>query len=194
MNKLILPTLIISLVATSTSWAKGGHHDKSQWAKVTRVEPVIQSVKHHIPQETCWNEPVRQTTQRHTSHRNSTHSNNDAFAGTIVGGIIGGVIGHKIGHNKGNKNFGTVLGAVVGASVGNGLSNQHRSVSRSHSEPRHQPSHRTERYCDVVTTVRYREKVVGYDVWYRYHGEQYHTRMDNHPGERIRVRVNVRPH
>jgi uncharacterized protein YcfJ len=184
MNKLILPTLIISLVATSTSWAKGGHHDKSEWAKVTRVEPIIQRVKHHIPQETCWNEPVHHATPRGAKHRN----NNDAFAGTIVGGIIGGVIGHQVGHNTGNKNVGTVLGAVVGASVGNGLSSQGHSVSR------HQPSHRTERYCSVERRVSYREKVVGYDVWYRHHGNQYHTRMDNHPGKKIRVSVNVRPH
>ena len=179
MNKLILSTLIISLVATSTSWAKGNHHDKTKWAKVTRVEPIVKRVKQHVPKETCWNESVRHTTPRH---------HNDKVAGTIVGGIIGGVIGHQVGHHKGNKNFGTVIGAVVGASVGNGLSH------RGHSTSRDQHSYQTERHCDVVTTVSYREKIVGYDVWYRYHGNRYHTRTDNHPGKKIRVSVNVRPH
>jgi uncharacterized protein YcfJ len=183
MNKLILPTLIISLVTTSTSWAKSSHHDKTKWAKVTKVQPITQMVKHHTPQETCWNESVRNTKHRHTAHRN-----NDVVVGTVVGGIIGGVIGNQVGHSKGNRSFGTVIGTVVGASVGNGLS------KRSHSTSRHQPSHRTERHCNVVKTVSYHEEVVGYDVWYRYHGDKYHTRMDNHPGQKIRVRVNVRPH
>jgi hypothetical protein len=30
-------------------------------------------------------------------------------------------------------------------------------------------------------------------VAYRYQGRTYHTRMDQHPGKRIRVRVNVIP-
>ena len=35
------------------------------------------------------------------------------------------------------------------------------------------------------------ERVDGYDVTYEYAGRQYRTRRDYHPGERIRVRVDV---
>lgn len=184
MKKFILPTLIISLVASPTSWAKGGQHENSDWARVTKVQPIVQRVEHRSPQETCWEEPVRQSSHRHTSQS----YNNNSQVGTIVGGIIGGVVGRQVGRNKGNKNFGTVLGAVVGATVGNGLSNQHNSTSKHRSPPRN------ERYCEVVDRVSYQEKVVGYDVWYRYQGQQYQTRMDHRPGHKIKVRVSVRPY
>lgn len=36
-------------------------------------------------------------------------------------------------------------------------------------------------------------RVSGYDVTYEYAGRTYHTRTDHHPGDRIRVRVDVRP-
>jgi hypothetical protein len=32
-----------------------------------------------------------------------------------------------------------------------------------------------------------------YDVTYEYAGRQYVTRTDHHPGDRMRVRVDVRP-
>ena len=36
-------------------------------------------------------------------------------------------------------------------------------------------------------------RVTGYDVTYEYAGRQFVTRTDYHPGDRIRVRVDVRP-
>lgn len=184
MNKFILPTLIISLFTAPVTWAKKNHYESIEWARVTKVLPVSRMVEHHVPQETCWSEPVRQNV--HRPNRQNNH--NDNLVGTIVGGIVGGVIGNKVGHNRGDRKIGTVIGAVVGASVGNGLSQHH------HSTPRHRPVNRHQRYCEAVTNVRYQEKVVGYDVWYRYHGKQYKTRMDHRPGHKIRVSVNVRPH
>ena len=54
--------------------------------------------------------------------------------------------------------------------------------------------------CDPVRADAYREEayrdaqddVIGYDVTYRYGGREYTTRTDHHPGDRIRVRVDVR--
>jgi uncharacterized protein YcfJ len=37
------------------------------------------------------------------------------------------------------------------------------------------------------------QRVVGYNVTYRYAGRNYHTVTDHHPGRTIRVRVDVRP-
>ena len=36
-------------------------------------------------------------------------------------------------------------------------------------------------------------RVAGYDVTYEYAGRQFTTRTNYHPGDRIRVRVDVRP-
>ena len=37
------------------------------------------------------------------------------------------------------------------------------------------------------------ERLSGYDVTYEYANRTYHTRTNYHPGDRIRVRVDVRP-
>jgi uncharacterized protein YcfJ len=47
--------------------------------------------------------------------------------------------------------------------------------------------------CRTVDAVSWEERVVGYDVDYRYHGRIYRARMDEHPGRRVRVHVDVRP-
>ena len=179
MNKLILPTLIITLAAAPASWAKRAHHGKENWAKVTNVQPITHTIEHRIPREDCWNEQVR-----YEEHRSDGRS----YTGTILGGIIGGAIGNKVGHNKKNKKIGTVVGAVLGASVGHDISN------RNYSTPRSNVFYRNERHCEINNEISYEEKVIGYHVWYRYHGDQYKTRMDHHPGKKIKVHVNVEPY
>ena len=60
MKKLILPTLIISLIASPLTWAKGGHHDnKSQWTKVTKVHTVTHRVENRTPQVKHSHKPIR---------------------------------------------------------------------------------------------------------------------------------------
>ena len=179
MNKLILPTIIITLAMTPSSWAKPSHHGKANWAKVTNVQPIMRTIEHRIPREECWNEQVRY--EEYADHGRS-------YTGTILGGIIGGAIGNKVGHNKTNKKIGTVVGAVLGASVGRDISNQHYSGSGTHV------SYRNERRCVVNNEISYEEKVIGYHVWYRYHGNEYKTRMNHRPGKKIRVHVNVEPY
>ena len=49
------------------------------------------------------------------------------------------------------------------------------------------------RVCEPVSYRRERDRVDGYDVTYEYAGRMYHTRSDYNPGDRIRVRVDVRP-
>ena len=50
--------------------------------------------------------------------------------------------------------------------------------------------------CDPVREGSYSNtgsNVTAYDVTYEYAGRQYVTRTDYHPGDHIRVRVDVRP-
>ena len=45
--------------------------------------------------------------------------------------------------------------------------------------------------CRTVTNWRDTDRVLGYEVTYRYGGREYTTRMDHDPGDRLRVRVNT---
>lgn len=44
--------------------------------------------------------------------------------------------------------------------------------------------------CRTQTDWRSTDRVLGYEVTYRYGGREYQTRMDHDPGNRLRVRVN----
>lgn len=179
MNKLILPTVIIALTVSPLASAKGPHHGKGKWAKVTSVEPISRTIERSIPREECWTEKVRYE---------EPVDDQRSYTGTILGGIIGGALGNAVGHKKKNKQIGTAVGAVLGASVGNDISNRGYSNSRS------RVSYRNERRCETHNETTYEEEVIGYHVWYRYHGDEYKTRMDRRPGDKIKVRVNVEPY
>jgi uncharacterized protein YcfJ len=47
-----------------------------------------------------------------------------------------------------------------------------------------------EQHCRTETNWRSTDRVLGYEVTYRYGDHEYTTRMDHDPGERMRVRVN----
>ena len=47
--------------------------------------------------------------------------------------------------------------------------------------------------CTTSDIVREEERIDGYNVTYRYNGQKYRTRMPYDPGDRLRIRVDVRP-
>lgn len=49
-----------------------------------------------------------------------------------------------------------------------------------------------EEHCRTVTDLRATDRVLGYDVTYRYGGHVYRTRLDYDPGDHLRVRVNMK--
>lgn len=159
------------ILATAPALAGNGH----DYAKVTHVEPITRSVEVKEPREECWYETVRQ--------REQVRGGNDR-AGLVVGGIVGGILGNQVGGGNGRK-VATVAGTLLGAGVGQEM------ARRGDDRVRHR-SHR-ERRCKTVYETHYEEREVGYRVHYRYHGGEYVTRMDRHPGRRIRVRVDVSP-
>ncbi|ARU58112.1 outer membrane lipoprotein [Oleiphilus messinensis] len=175
--KLATTLLAFTLVTAPSAWA--GHKDRHiTYAKVTNVKPVTETIVTRVPHEECWTERVRYE---------EPARDNRSYTGTILGGIIGGAVGHAVGHKKRNKQVGTAVGAVLGASIGHDLSNRHYTNNRSTTH------YRDEQRCETYYEKEYTESVVGYDVWYRYHGEVYQTRMAEHPGKRIPVRVSVSP-
>ena len=104
-----------------------------------------------------------------------------------MGAIIGGVVGHQFGSGRGND-AATVAGTLVGAAIGSDAArrrNPDRYATTQHSRPVTR--------CETQYREHEEERVDGYEVVYRYHGQKYATRMPHDPGERIRIRVDIRP-
>ena len=153
-------------------------------AKVVRVEPVIKRYQDRYRQqsyssERCYVEEPRYTSREHKDK------------GSVIGGIIGAVIGHKIGSDvsdkRSSKHIGAVAGAVIGSKIGQDVA---KNKHRDYQEYCETSNHNDDRYHDT----RYRnERIIGYNVTYKYKGKKYHTFMDYKPGRWIDVEVEVRP-
>jgi hypothetical protein len=121
-------------------------------------------------------------------HRNSG-TRTGATVATVVGGIVGAAIGSQVG--GGSARYATsALGTMVGGMAGRQIYEQ--------SQRQRQPDRvGTVTVCDPVPTngggyYGDDRAVDAYDVTYEYAGHQYTTRTNYHPGDRIRVRVDVR--
>jgi len=140
-------------------------------------------------------------------YRNDGYAGNDPYGrsqyggsttgrnvATVIGGIAGAVLGSKIGGGTGSY-AATAIGSMVGGMAG-------RQVYEKTQRDRYTPAG-TVRVCDPVPVGRsdpysgYSRSNDGrasaYDVTYEYNGRQYTRRMDYHPGDRVRVRVDVAP-
>jgi hypothetical protein len=108
---------------------------------------------------------------------------------TVIGGIVGAALGSKVG--GGSARYATAaVGSMVGGMAGRGVYEQ----AQRNKQP---PRRAVVSVCDPVDARddgRYAPtSVTMYDVTYEYAGRQYVTRTDHHPGDRMRVRVDVRP-
>lgn len=175
---IITLSFLAALAFAAQAHASPHGHGSLDWAKVTQVEAVYRDVERREPDEHCWYE------QNNYSDFDYTDK---SYTSTIMGGIIGGAIGNAVGHKKKNKRIGTAVGAILGASIGHDIGE--RQGNRSLGAQTHTSKKRCERSYRVVNEREH----VGYDVWYRYHGQVYKTHMKHHPGKRIRVRVSVDP-
>ena len=114
-------------------------------------------------------------------------SNTGRTVATVVGGIAGAVLGSKVGGGSGSvaaSAIGTMVGGMAGRQVYDNAHRQQRTASV--------------RVCDPVPANgsyygTSNGGVAAYDVTYEYGGRRYTTRTSYNPGERIRVRVDVRP-
>ncbi len=171
----------LALVFAGVASAGGRYqHQSYDYARVVEVHPIVESHSAPFRSQQCWSEPV-------------TYREPDRYVGgsrdrapAILGGILGGVVGNQFGSGSG-RDAATLAGAALGyAAVRD--SQRHRGgyvAGREYT--------RYEDRCHEVTDYRHEERVVGYEVAYRYNGRVHWTRTDHHPGERIRVEVDVRP-
>ena len=136
-----------------------------QYAEVLAVTPVTESI--NTPREECRDEVVTQPAPTKDPHQ---------VAGTVAGAVVGGVVGNQFGGGKGKKLM-TVAGAVAGGYAGNKVQEGMQAANTTTT---------TERRCTTVTDTH--EQVIGYDVAYRWNGQDRVARMDQAPGARIEIR------
>ena len=162
--------ILASLLLVPTTVMAETEYD---WAQVTSVSPVYQTVTVVDPYEECRDEQV------------AYQRKGGSATGPILGAILGGALGNAVGHKKSNKRVGVLVGALLGGSIGADISRQNRANRGV--------SYGTETRCRVVDQTRREERLSGYDVTYEYGGATYQTRMRRDPGDRVRVRVRVTP-
>ncbi|HEX7338661.1 MAG TPA: glycine zipper 2TM domain-containing protein [Rhodanobacteraceae bacterium] len=139
------------------------------WANVTRVDPIYRTVEVSTPHQQCYQQPVVR------------REGGNSGAGAVLGAIVGGVLGNTIGKGDGRQ-AATAIGAVAGGAIGNGVANRNARTYEG-SETR----------CQQVQDLSQEQRIVGYNVEYRYRGEVYTSRLGYDPGTRLRVRITVTP-
>lgn len=144
------------------------------YATVLSATPISQIFTYQQPRQECWVETVSRPGHREHS-----------ATGTILGGVIGAAIGNQLGHKKRNKQVGAVAGALLGASIGNDISRRNAPYHGGYSDQVEQ--------CRTLQETVEEERVVGYDVTYRYQGRNYHTRTNTDPGDSIRLKLTMTP-
>lgn len=111
---------------------------------------------------------------------------------TVVGGIAGAVLGSKVGGGTGSY-AATAIGSMVGGMAGRGIyeQTQRDRYVRPGVVRVCDPEPAGNGYGGYSRTSDGRGSA--YDVTYEYSGRRYTRRMDYHPGDRVRVRVDVSP-
>lgn len=125
-------------------------------------------------------------------------SNTGRNVATVVGGIAGAVLGSKIGGGSGSVAAGAI-GTMVGGMAGRQIYEQTQRnrnvrpgvVTVCDPEPVRSGVYDDDRYGGYSRTGN--GSANAYDVTYEYNGRRYTRRMDYHPGNRVRVRVDVSP-
>lgn len=143
-------------------------------AAVLSAEPVYRTVRINDPVEECWEEPVQVPAS----------GGYESATPKILGAIVGAAVGNEFGKGRG-KDLATVAGAVLGGSIG-------RDVQANNS--RNEGGKVVyEQRCELVDRYRTEERLMGYDVAYRYSDHVYSAFTAHDPGTTITVRVSVQP-
>lgn len=166
--------LIISLAAVlslgAVSAQAGYRPDFPDRAKVISSTPVYTQVNE--PRKECWTETVGYEQQVYRSRNDN--------GGAVIGAIAGGLLGSTVGNGAG-RIAAAAVGAATGAVIGDRMDGDGHYYTTS--RPR-----QVER-CQV--SDNFRDVVVGYDVVYNYHGQEFATRLPYDPGQWLDVNVSV---
>lgn len=150
-------------------------------AKVVRVVPINQRVTSSRDVVCQPNAYPRYENQNYGSYQSKPVIN----AGSVTGAVIGGVIGNQVAGYQ-NKAAGAVLGATIGGLVGNAIAQNNNNNYNNNGQNYYnngQPSN-----C-YAAPGRYAVQTVGYDVTYRYAGNNYLVRMPYYPEKYLNIRL-----
>lgn len=178
-------------------WKHGRKHRGADrgydYAEVVDVDPIVRQVRVTTPRRECWTETRYDYETRYESvpvNGRYGPPHQGAAGRMILGGIIGAAIGNQIGSGDGRR-AATVAGALIGSAIGHDAA-ERRNGGYASREVREERPYEVER-CDVRYDEDYEERIDGYRVTYLYNGRERTTRLPYDPGDRIRVRVDVRP-
>lgn len=179
MNTRLQKIVIASfLVLALPAWAGHDNHRYDNggyvYAKVVNAKPVFEIVRVPERYQVCEDRLVRRRVAEHRSP-----------APAIFGAILGGVIGNQLarGHGHGYHNdraAATVAGAAIGGVVGSKIQYS-KYPARYYTEQAP--------VCRTQTDWRSEERIVAWDVAWKYRGRVHHSRMADRPGKHIRVRI-----
>lgn len=165
---------VLTLMFSSTILAgphKRPHNGNKfvDYARVVKVKPIYETVRVSVPEKQCWYE---------RDHRRSKHRVRIPTPGEVAGHLIDDAVKHRLLPRDMKKVSDAAKGLIEPTIV-------------IETDSRHK--HRKHRHCKVENRYRTEQQIVGYRVRYRYRGETFVTRMRNHPGDRLQVRVSIRP-
>jgi uncharacterized protein YcfJ len=135
---------------------------REEYARVIESTPVYASSR-----EECWNPRTGVFEERRDNHTS-------IGKGAAAGAVLGGVLGHQVDHGEG-----TAAGAIIGGLLGHQIEKQRDRDNDQLDLSR----------CRVAS---YGSGVEGYDVRYRYRGNEYVARMSQDPGSRLRLGEDIR--
>jgi len=171
LSKLSLIAVTLGLAGTSLAGPRPHHvlpAPQYEYARVVASTPVYEEFNQ--PRQECWTEQV--------SYQEPVRDRN--YGGAILGGIVGGIVGNQVGKGTG-KTIATAVGAATGAMVGDNVGNRGHDDSFT-------------RVGDVQrcrTVDQWSRRVIGYDVIYRYGGQQYNAFLPYDPGHSVRLKIQV---
>ena len=167
---------------------RGENGPRWDTARVVNVDPILAPGEPSYRQQ-CWQEPVRYVS-RERGYGDRRHGGVGPATNTVLGGIVGAAIGRQFGDGDGRR-AATVAGALIGGAIANDRSRPRYDDGYGRTYERE--TVRYEQRCQTVADGRSEDRVVGYRVAYDYNGHVYTPETPYHPGESIRVRVDVVP-
>ncbi len=175
---LAIASLVLVAGPASAEYAYSSGQSKPvyDYARVISSHPVVRYVTVTTPVKECWEDVERYSVRNREPGQ---------VGRTLFGAILGSVIGHQIGSGSGND-VATVAGGLIGAAAGSNSGRRDRGYSEDEYS-------RPVRRCSTNYQEHQEERIDGYDVIYTYHGRKYSTRTPFDPGEKLKIRVDVRP-